>query len=128
MRKHSASSVINPKLNTTMKTNESILSTISQAYATRGSAKARAKAAGKLVNESVRHSGKSQTVKVGETYDVPADFTFSDAERRAIQTVDALERFCKLTGFSVENLKGAEKAKATPATTTAKVVPMAKAS
>lgn len=92
-----------------MKANNEILATINNAYTVRGSAKARAKAAGKLVNESVRHSGKAQTVKVGETYDVPADFAFSDAERKAIQTVDALERFCKLTGFTVENLKGAEK-------------------
>lgn len=91
-----------------MKTNIEILNEVSRSYAIRGQAKARAKEAGKLVADSIRHSGKSSTVKVGETYEVPAGFVFSDAEKKAIATVDALERFSKLTGFSVENLKGAK--------------------
>jgi hypothetical protein len=95
-----------------MKSKLEILNDIARSYSIRGQAKARAKEAGKLVSDSIRHSGKSSTVKVGETYEVPAGFAFSDAEKTAIATVDALERFTKLTGFTVEHLKEAAKQEA----------------
>lgn len=84
-----------------------IVASIAAAYSLRGQVIARAKKEGALLDNgtAVAHSKKNATVRIAETFSVPATFSLTDNEKGALATIRAFESMNRLTGLSMELLK-----------------------